>query len=149
MTALGDPKDFPGDPPLVAYDPPSLRCEVAYYPVTDLTDRSIAERFLRPERATLVFGGTFEEKAALARLLSPIHQIRKDSTPVYLFHGDKDPAVSVEHSRRLFQKGKSLGADIQFTEVKGGVHGFGRECTPSIAEISAIVSQYLIERLKR
>ena len=104
MTALGDPKDFPGTAALSGFDPPAIRCEVAYYPVTDLTDRSISERFLQPQRAQLVFGGTFEEKAALARLLSPIHQIRKDSTPVYLFHGDKDTSVTAEQSRRLFQE---------------------------------------------
>jgi len=147
MTALGDPKDFPGDPGLASYDPPSLRCEVAFYPVTDLTDRSISERWLKPERAALVFGGTLEEKAALARLLSPLHLIRKDSTPVYLLHGDKDKSVDIEHSRRLFQKGKAIGADIQFMAIKDGVHGFGMNCTPSIAQISATVSQYLIERL--
>ena len=147
MTALGNPKDFPGNPALAAYDPPSLRCEVAFYPVTDLTDRSISERWLKPDRAAFVLGGTLEEKAALARLLSPMHLIRKDSTPVYLCHGNKDTSVDIEHSRRLFQKGKALGADIQCMEIKGGVHGFGKECTPSIPQISATVSQYLIERL--
>ena len=147
VTALGNPKDFSGDPALAAYDPPSLRCEVAFYPVTDLTDRSISERWLKPDRAALVLGGTLEEKAALARLLSPMHLMRKDSTPVYLFHGDKDTSVDIEHSRRLFQKGKALGADIQFMEIKGGVHGFGKECTPSIPQISATVSHYLVERL--
>ena len=29
VTALGDPKDFPGDPALAGFDPKSLRCEVA------------------------------------------------------------------------------------------------------------------------
>ena len=85
----------------------------------------------------------------MARLLSPMHLIRTDSTPVYLFHGDQDKSVNVEHSRRLFQKGKAVGADIQFTEIKDGVHGFGKECTPSVPQISATVSKYLIERLTR
>jgi acetyl esterase/lipase len=147
MTALGDPKDFPGDPALASYDPPALRCEVAFYPVTDFTDRSIAQRWLTPKQAAIVFGGTAEEKTALARLVSPMHLIRKDSTPVYLFHGDQDKSVNVEHSRRLFQKGKTIGADIQFLEIKDGVHGFGKDCTPSISQISATVSKYFIERL--
>jgi acetyl esterase/lipase len=149
MTALGNPKDFPGDPALAAYDPPSLRCDLSFYPLTDLTDRVLSERFLKPTRAALIFGGTFEEKTDLARLLSPVHLIRKTSTPVYLFHGDADTTLDIEHSRRLFQKGKEVGADIQFTEVKGGVHSFGTQCTPSIAQISEMGAQYLIERLTR
>lgn len=149
MTALGNPQDFPGEPALAAYDPPSLRCEVAFYPATDFTDATLAERFLAPNRAPIMFGGPASEKADLIRLLSPVFLIRKDSTPVYLFHGDKDMTLSVENSRRLFQKGKAVGADIQFTEVKGGVHGYGTECTPTIEQISEMAAQYLIERLTR
>ena len=55
----------------------------------------------------------------------------------------------MENSRRLLQKGKAVGADIQFTEVQGGVHGFGKDCTPSVEQISEMAAQYLIERLTR
>lgn len=148
VTALGNPKDFPGDPALAGHDPKSIRCEVAYYPATDFTDSVLAGRFLGP-RATMMFGGSIEEKADVIRLLSPAMQIRKGSTPVYCFHGDKDTTLSVENSRRLFAKGKEVGADIQFTEVKNGSHGFGGECTPSVDEICTMAAQFVIERLKR
>jgi acetyl esterase/lipase len=147
MTALGNPKDFPGDPGLASYDPASLRCEVALYPATDFTDPTLAERFLTSNRATIMFGDSADKKADVIRLLSPVHQIRKDSTPVYLFHGDQDTVLGVENSRRLFRQGKAVGADIQFVEVKGGIHGFGTQCTPSIAQISEMAAEYLIKRL--
>lgn len=148
VTALGDPKDFPGDPALAGHDPDSIRCEVAYYPATDFTDSTLAGRFLGP-RARIMFGGPAEEKANVIRLLSPVALIQKQSTPVYCFHGDKDKTLPVENSRRLFAKGKAVGADIQYTEVVNGSHGFGTECTPSIDEIAAKAAQFVIERLTR
>ena len=148
VTALGDPKDFPGDPALAGNDPASLRCEVAYYPATDFTDSALAGRFLGP-RAEIMFGGPAEKKADVIRLLSPVALIHKGSTPVYCFHGDKDTTLPVENSRRLYAKGKEVGADIQYTEVKNGRHGFGTECTPSIDEICTMAAQFVIERLTR
>ena len=148
VTALGDPKDFPGDPALAGHDPASVRCEVAYYPATDFTDKALAGRFLGP-RATMMFGGPLETKADVIRLLSPVAQIRKGSTPIYCFHGDKDTTLSVENSRRLFAKGKEVGADIQYTEVKDGSHGFGTNCTPSVDEICTTAAKFIVERLKK
>jgi len=148
VTALGDPKDFPGDPALVGNDPASIRCEVAYYPATDFTDSALAGRFLGP-RAAIMFGGSPEKKADVIRLLSPVCLIRKESTPVYCFHGDKDTTLSVENSRRLYAKGKTVGADIQYTEVRNGKHGFGAEGTPTVDEIVTMAAQFVIERLTR
>lgn len=148
VTALGDPKDFPGDPALAGHDPVSIRCEVAHYPATDFTDSALAGRFLGP-RATLMFGGPPEQKTDVIKLLSPVFQIRKGSPPVYLFHGDKDTTLSVENSRRLFAKGREVGADIQYMEVKDGTHGYGRDCTPSVEEICDLAAKFVIERLSR
>lgn len=148
VTALGNPKDFPGDPALAGHDPAALRCEVAYYPATDFTDHTLAERFLGA-RAERMFGGPPEKKADIIRLLSPVHLIQKGSTPIYCFHGDKDATLPVENARRLFAKGKAVGADIQYTEVKNGSHGFGTDCTPSVDEICTLAAQFVIERVKR
>ena len=148
VTALGDSKDFPGDPALKGHDPASIRCEVAHYPATDFTDSTLAGRFLGP-RAALMFGDPPEQKTDVIKLLSPVLQIKEDSTPVYCFHGDKDTTLSVENSRRLFARGKEVGADIQYTEVKNGTHGYGPECTPSVEEICDMAAKFVIERLTR
>lgn len=149
VTALGDPKDYPGDPALSGFDPKSLRCEVAHYPATDFTDVKLAERFVGSHRAVLMFGGPADQKADVIRLLSPVQLIKKDSTPVYCFHGDKDTTLSVENSRRLFARGKEVGADIQYTEVKGGGHGFSGDPSPSIDEIVAKASDFVIAKLTK
>ena len=46
-------------------------------------------------------------------------------------------------------KGKTVGADIRYTEIKNGGHGFSGECTPSIDEICNMAAQFVIERLTR
>ena len=55
--------------------------------------------------------------------------------------------VSVENSRRLFSRGKELGAEIHFTAVKGGTHGHGPNGSPSIGEIVALASDFIIAKL--
>ncbi|MFZ9941030.1 MAG: alpha/beta hydrolase fold domain-containing protein [Luteolibacter sp.] len=149
VIALGDPKNYPGDPALADFDPKQLRCEIAHYPATDFTDVSLARPFIGPSHEVLMFGGPAEQKADIIRLLSPVHLIKKESTPVYCFHGDKDPTLPVENSRRLFAAGKKVGADIQYTEVAGGVHGFDDSGVPKLDEIVAKASDFVIERLSR
>jgi dipeptidyl aminopeptidase/acylaminoacyl peptidase len=144
---LGKPEDFPGDSALASYDP-DVRCEVAYYPATDFTVPEMVGKYLRPPRDRTMLGGSFAEKKDLAHLLSPVWQIRADSPAVYLFHGDRDPTLSVENSRQLFKQGKAVGADIQYMEIKNGVHGFGTDCSPTIDEIGSSAARFILDHLK-
>lgn len=148
VTALGNPKDFPGDPALAGFDPPSIRCEVAYYPATDFTDEKLAGRFLGP-RASLMFGGPADQKRDVIRLLSPVALLRKDSPPVLCFHGDKDVVLTVENSRKLAAKGQEIGADLRYVEVKDGNHGFSTKGNPSTDDIVAQAGKFVIEHLQR
>lgn len=50
-------------------------------------------------------------------------------------HGDKDPTVSVEESRRMVKAGKDLGIEIKYNEVPGGDHG--NIVVPAFKEIFA------------
>ncbi|MBI1760000.1 MAG: prolyl oligopeptidase family serine peptidase [Acidobacteria bacterium] len=43
--------------------------------------------------------------------------------PWIVTHGDKDPTVSVEESRKMVKAGKDLGIEIKYNEVPGGDHG--------------------------
>ena len=43
--------------------------------------------------------------------------------PWLVTHGDKDPTVSVEESRRMVKAGKDLGIEIKYNEIPGGDHG--------------------------
>lgn len=44
------------------------------------------------------------------------------SIPIWIFHGDADQNVSVEESRKMFAALKSIGADVQYTELPGVSH---------------------------
>lgn len=44
------------------------------------------------------------------------------SVPWIVIHGDKDPTVSVEESRKMVKAGKELGIEIKYIEVPGGNH---------------------------
>jgi predicted esterase len=43
--------------------------------------------------------------------------------PWIVIHGDKDPTVPVEESRKMVKAGKELGVEIKYIEVPGGNHG--------------------------
>jgi predicted esterase len=43
--------------------------------------------------------------------------------PWIVVHGDKDPTVPVEESRKMVKAGKELGVEIKYLEVPGGNHG--------------------------
>lgn len=43
--------------------------------------------------------------------------------PVWTFHGDADPVVTVEYTRWAFAKLKALKANTKYTELKGVHHG--------------------------
>lgn len=53
--------------------------------------------------------------------------------PWIVVHGDKDPTVPVEESRKMVKAGKELGVEIKYIEVPGGNHG--DVVVPSFKEI--------------
>jgi predicted peptidase len=55
-----------------------------------------------------------EVYAALARQLRQV--------PTWIFHGEIDPVVSVDESRKAFAALKAAGAPVQYTEVPGTGH---------------------------
>jgi predicted peptidase len=44
------------------------------------------------------------------------------SIPIWIFHGDADQNVPVEESRKMFAALKSIGGDVQYTELPGVPH---------------------------
>jgi predicted peptidase len=47
---------------------------------------------------------------------------RVSRLPIWIFHGDADPTVPVEVSRRMASALKAIGADVQYTELPGVAH---------------------------
>ena len=58
------------------------------------------------------------------RVGDPYREIasRLSRLPIWLFHGEADPIVSVEQSRRMAAALKALGANVQYTELAGVGH---------------------------
>jgi acetyl esterase/lipase len=70
-----------------------------------------------------LLGGLIEEKMDLARKASPVTWVSKDSAPLFILHGTKDPLVGLEQSQELADKLKAAGAEVILDVVQGGGHG--------------------------
>jgi predicted peptidase len=47
---------------------------------------------------------------------------RIGKTPVWIFHGDADPSVPVEESRKMAEALRAAGGDVKYTEYPGVAH---------------------------
>ena len=107
---------------VVALERPDLvGAVVVAYPVSDIAALDdTTHRFEAHYNRTLM--GDPEETIARSHRRSPIHRLTNGiDVPVLLLHGDADPVVSVEQSRRL------AAADprhIEYVEYAGEGHGF-------------------------
>ena len=149
MTALASPELFPGDPDLLNVVP-KYKCIASYFPLTSfiVPDVIAGSNFENPARFAVFLGGSYEEKIDLARKLSPVEYLKKDSPAILLLHGDSDQAVAYRSSTYMFEKGKEIGADIDLLTVKNGLHGFGGEnIQPSMSEINRLAAGFIIEKL--
>jgi acetyl esterase/lipase len=70
-----------------------------------------------------LLGGPVDEKRDLARRASPITWVSKDSAPLYMMHGTKDPLVGLDQSERLAEKLKAVGVEVTLDVIKDGGHG--------------------------
>lgn len=75
-------------------------------------------------RLQLLFGGTLEEKAALARRASPIHHLTPDDPPILTLHGTIDPVVPFVQALELDAATKRAGVPHLLIPLEGLGHGF-------------------------
>ncbi|MEO6846380.1 MAG: alpha/beta hydrolase [Chthoniobacterales bacterium] len=68
-------------------------------------------------------GGPVEEKLDLARLVSPLAYVSKNTVPMMLVHGDIDPIVPLDESLVFHDALKEAGVDVSLKVVKGAGHG--------------------------
>ncbi len=150
MTGLADNNRFPGDETLKKYKP-RFQCVASYYPLTSFINPEFLKgsNFDKPERFIPLLGGLASEKQELAKLLSPVEWIGKNSPPVLLLHGEQDKVLPIQQSIYLEEVGKAKGANIQLLRVKNADHSFnGENPVPSIEEINKIAAQFMIEKLR-
>ena len=67
--------------------------------------------------------GDKAKDTAFIKSVSPIHNITKESPPIFIVHGNADPTVSYQQSVSLHKKLLALGVKTEFVTIEGGVHG--------------------------
>lgn len=152
MEALAPMKDFPGDPALKNQNP-AFVCVAAYAPVTSFADPEASEpRALTSniKDMTRLLGGNPEEKQDLAKKISPLEYLKKNSPAIFLVHGGDDPLVSVNGSRLLEKNAKKLGVEIVYKELENGDHSFnthGKETNYTPQELDEAGYEFLFGHL--
>lgn len=150
MTALGKNEDFIGEKSLKDIQP-DFKCVASYFPLTTLLNPDVLEgsRFEDPESLRHVLDGLFSEKPEMARLLSPTEYLSKDTPPILLLHGEKDPILDIKNSQFMMEVAKENGADVELLSVKNATHSFGgKNISPSIEEINEAATRFILSHLK-
>lgn len=62
--------------------------------------------------------------ADIAKLISPVTHVTKDSAPLLLLHGTKDALVPMAQSELLLEKYRKAGAGAELVKIEGGPHAF-------------------------
>ena len=114
LTALG----------VAASAPDKVAACVAVYPVADIAALDDAtHRFEAHYNRSLVGSPSETIERSLRR--SPIHRVTEIArVPVLLMHGDLDPVVPVDQSRRLADALRRAGGEVEYIEFAGEGHGF-------------------------
>ncbi len=150
MTALAPDADYPTEDSRLDNELPPLAGAVPYYPLCHFGGDPIIMQgtsYGNPGRFTDMLGGPLEEKEELARQLSPVYLIKKDSPPIFILHGDADPVLPVLSARLFVEKARKLGARVKYLEVKNGNHGFRTADDPKLDGIIQQVTAYLDEQI--
>ncbi len=105
---------------------------------------------LGPNKATSngakLLGATVVEVPELAKKVSAFHQVSKEDAPFLIVHGDKDPGVPLEQSRKLHEALTAAGVPSTLHVVEGAGHGGKRFQTD---EVRSVVRAFFDEHLKR
>src|SRR5262249_19181087 len=124
VAGLGDANDYPLSTPAGERNG-KVRAIVSFYGPTSFIHKEVfGANFQRPERFVPLLGGKVEEKMDIARKLSPVELLRKDSPAILLANGDEDTAVPYKNATFLETAAKAKGVTVECIISKGAGHGF-------------------------
>lgn len=123
MATTADVKEFEGTG---GWQDFSSRVHAAcvYAPAIDLLSPDFPERHLGPNGVAfkLLGGDPRKEKMDLAKKMSPLTYISKDTPPFLIVHGDNDKTVPHEQGKLLYEALKKAGVEVTFETAKGKAH---------------------------
>jgi acetyl esterase/lipase len=88
--------------------------------------------------------GVGPERAALARRVSPLTYVGKNSPPIFTAHGDADPVVPFAQAKQLHEALDRVGVPNTLYPLRGGGHGQfdGAE----VLNVNRAVRDFLVKR---
>lgn len=106
-----------------------VQCVVDFYGPTDLTTALPASPHGDAQKYSAqvirdLFGGTPQEKPALARAASPLFSVDSKSAPTLIITGADDPLVAPEASERLADALRAAGVESVLAIIYKQGHGF-------------------------
>ena len=156
MLLLSDPKFLEGDPSLIDYAY-KMKAGVSWYGPCDFEKTSL---FNHDDRADFRdrFGPRIikpntkpEDKLSLYKEMSPINYLNKNSSPLLMIQGDKDPTIPVKHAYYMAEKAKNVGAPVTTLIIKNSGHNWrkvGADIEPSREVIIQKTIDYFVSHLK-
>jgi acetyl esterase/lipase len=122
------------------YGPADLLTMPPNLPGPGRTDADLA----RANGARLL-GGIVRDRPALARAASALYQVSSDDPPFLILHGDADPQVPPDQSRRLHAALRAAGVDSTLIELPGAGHGGKEFDTPAVrAQLAGFLRRVLL-----
>jgi acetyl esterase/lipase len=85
--------------------------------------RKNASALPMPRNFALRWFGDSPNRLELAKQLSPLTYVRKDSPPILIVHGEKDPYVPYEQAVVFHEALDRVGAQNMLLTIQGGGHG--------------------------
>lgn len=122
-----------------------VQCVVNIFGPADLTTPLLNDESSPDVGAiTVLLGGTSEQNPDLARLASPVYQVKPGAPPFLVIHGTEDPVVAYDESVRLVQALEEAGVTVYFQTVEGGGHGnFGAATDAVNQRVEAFLNRVL------
>ncbi len=130
----------------------SFRGAFLVNPILDFTeDLKWAEWVPEHSAHPVIAGMTLDERK---HFLSPLCQIRSNTCPVVLLHGDSDTLVTQEQSQRFYSTMIGIGRSAQLHILKHTPHAFllaeyKVECRPACEIAIEVIEQDLAALIKR
>ena len=111
------------------YGPADLLTMPANTPGPARTDADLAKA-----NGARLLGGIVRDRPELARQASALHQVSGDDPPFLILHGDADPQVPVDQSRRLHATLQAAGVASELHVLPGAGHGGKAFDTPAVRD---------------